>query len=50
MADEFITPMGEATAQLHEVYTSLRAGGFTESEACRIVAYIMTSANTEDTE
>jgi len=38
------TEMQQGTAALHEVYTDLKAVGFTRFEALWVVGYIMTQA------
>ena len=35
--NEPLTPMQESTAQVHELFTSLMEGGFTEDQALRMV-------------
>lgn len=35
--DGEITPTAEAMIQMHELFVSMLAGGFTESQACRIL-------------
>jgi hypothetical protein len=35
------TPMGEAVAQLRELYISLKAGGFTKDEALTICVRVL---------
>lgn len=39
--DGELTPMAEATVQLHEMYLSLQAAGFTQPEAMELVARVM---------
>jgi hypothetical protein len=45
--DSDISPLVQATVQLHELYESLLAGGFTKSEALRIIASLLTSGGGE---
>jgi len=40
------TPLGEAMSGMHEMYLSLRAGGFKENEALKIIAYAMLGVGT----
>jgi len=39
--DDGLSPLLEAAIALHEVYLSLVEGGFLESEALRILAYVL---------
>lgn len=38
-ADLTPSPLSESFTVMNEVYQGLRQGGFTENEACKIVAY-----------
>jgi hypothetical protein len=39
--DSDLSPLLQATVQLHELYESLLAGGFTKSEAIRIIGSML---------
>ncbi len=41
-----MTKLAEAAASLHEVFSALIRAGFSEAQACRIVAGIMTGGTT----
>ena len=43
--DYGMSPLAEASVMLHEIYQSLTIGGFSNDEALRIVAYMITEAD-----
>lgn len=44
------TPMADAITAAHEVFQSLVEGGFTETQALRIIAYMFVGGDTGDGE
>lgn len=42
-----LTPLVEATTQVHELFISLMAGGFTEMQALHMLGVFMASAKAE---
>ena len=36
-----LSPMAEAVIQMHELFTSLTEGGFTERQACMIIGEML---------
>jgi hypothetical protein len=38
------TPLNQAATTMHELFTSLMTGGFTERQACQIIAEILRGA------
>lgn len=47
MADGDVSPLREAAIQLHEMYTELKAAGFTRGEAMELVAKTMAAGFSE---
>lgn len=39
--EEIMTPVAEGMVQLHEMFLSLVAGGFTEQQACMVLAGVL---------
>jgi hypothetical protein len=48
--DEPLTPMTEASTQLHELFETLLASGFTQLQACTIVGVYMANVTTNSTD
>jgi hypothetical protein len=44
---EGLSALQESAVRLHEVYTSLITGGFTQDEALTLIAKVMTQNNDE---
>lgn len=43
MGDMDISPMREAAIQTHELYTELKAAGFSRSEAMELIARVLSA-------
>lgn len=48
--DGEITPLNEAAVQLHEMYLSLQTAGFTRGESMELIARVMASGMTGDSD
>jgi hypothetical protein len=44
VADKFITPLAEGATNMHELYLSWLAAGFTEAQAMQLVSAFMVEA------